>query len=61
MIRRTIAKVGTDVAYHAPTNVAFLELPEMVPLRTGLINLSEGDVHKCIAVDEMTVECLAIF
>ena len=43
-----------------PTNITFLQLPELVTFWTGLVYLSQGDVHKVVTIDKMSVECLSI-
>ena len=41
-------------------NIALFQLPELVALCVRLVHLSERDVHEVVAVDEMSVEGLAI-
>jgi hypothetical protein len=47
-------------AYRTSSNVAFLEFPELVSISTCLVYLSEGDVHKVVAVYQMAIEGLAV-
>jgi len=48
---------GTHVA---PSNVALLELVELVTLGSSLDNVAENKVHPCIAVDKVSVYRLSI-
>ncbi len=50
----------SSVTHRAASNIALLQLPELVSLRTRLVDLPEGDVHEVVAVDEMAVERFAV-
>lgn len=45
----------------ASPDIALLELPEPIAVRVGLVHLAQGDVHEVVAVDEVAVECFAVF
>lgn len=49
------------VAHSTASNIALLQLPETIPIWIGLIYFLERYVHKIITVDEVPVECFAIF
>jgi hypothetical protein len=52
---------NTQVLYSAASNVALFDLPKAIAVCVRLVYLAERDVHKVIAVDEMSVERLPIF
>ena len=53
---------GESVQTHRATaDVALFDFPKAVAVCARLVYLAERDVHKVIAVDEMSVERLPIF
>ena len=46
--------------YGAPANITLFEFPKLVTFCASLVDLTEGDVHKVVTVDEMPVEGLAV-
>jgi hypothetical protein len=48
-------------AYCAATDIAFLQFPKSISFRVRLVHFSQGNVHKVVAVDQMTIERLAVF
>ena len=49
-----------NTAYGAAAYVAFLQFPEAITVCIGLVHFAQGDVHKVVAVDQMSVERLAV-
>lgn len=45
----------------AAAYVAFSQFPETIAFGVGLVYVAEGDVHEVVAVEEMTIEGLAVF
>jgi len=49
-----------EVLYRAASNITLFQFPKLIAIRIRLINFSQRDVHEIVAVDEMTVESLAV-
>lgn len=57
-----VNKVHVRATTHrAAPNIALFQLPELVALRTRLVDLPQCDVHEVVAVHKMPVERLAVF
>ena len=52
---------GAASTHSAASNVALFDLPKAISVCVRLVYLTERDVHKVVAVDEMSVERLPIF
>lgn len=61
MRTRTNNPTKRQSAHRTTPNVTLFELPKSIAVRAGLVHLAQSDVHKVVAVDEMAVECLAVF
>ena len=46
--------------HRATADVALFDFPKAVALCARLVYLAERDVHKVVAVDEMSVECFSV-
>lgn len=55
--RRTMRKAST---HRATTYVALFQFPEAVAVCARLVYFAERDVHKVVAVDEVSVECFSV-
>ena len=47
--------------YIVPSDIAFWQSPELVTLRTRLHDFLQREIHPRVAVDQVAVECLAVF
>jgi hypothetical protein len=45
----------------AASDVALFDFPKAISVRVRLVYFAERDVHKVVAVDEMSIERLSIF
>jgi hypothetical protein len=60
-IRHPLRDEDEYSTHRAATNVALFDFPKTVAIGVGLVYFAKCDVHKVIAVDEMSVECFSIF
>jgi hypothetical protein len=49
-----------NCAYGAAADIAFLQFPEAIAVCVSLVHFAQGDVHEVVAVDQVSVERLAV-
>jgi hypothetical protein len=49
------------MAYSAAPDVTFFQFPKALAIRCGLVHLAQRDIHKCITVNQVSVERLSVF
>jgi hypothetical protein len=53
--------MGAATTHGAASDVTLFDFPKAISVRVRLVNFAERNVHKVIAVDEMSVERFSIF
>jgi len=49
------------MTHRAPPDITLLQLPKPIPIRTCLIHFPQRNIHKVVAVHEVSIECFTVF
>ena len=49
------------MAYITASDVTFFQFPKSLAVRRCLVHLAQRDIHKCITVNQVSVERLSVF